>query len=297
MPNRVTPKIVLILIIITLLSLSISAVLFINCSLSSGVDNYLNFKQETSALEEVVEENRTFDAQNIKNITVITVSADVHLLTAETNDIDVTLAGKIAYDQEENPYVTLVGEIQNDDTLYLEVQHRPDIILGNSYLKLDIALPAEYAHNIKISTVSGNLNFSAIELDSFSCNSISGDLNGEKLIADNIELNSTSGTANIDEIRGDLIFESVSGNIKTSYKTFDSSIEANTTSGNLEFYLPKDASFHLLFETVSGNVSSDFPGKITHNSNQKLEEVVGQGENQVQVKTISGDVQIYKSDK
>ncbi len=293
MPNRVTPKIVLILIIITLLSLSISAVLFINGSLSSGVDNYLNFKQETSALEEVVDENRTFDAQNIKNIMVKTVSADVHLLTAGTNEIDVTLTGETSYDQEQNPYVTLVSEIQNDDTLYLEVQHRPGLNLKSIDLKLDIALPAEYAHNINISTISGNLDFSAIELDSFSYNSISGDLNGKKLSADNIELHFTSGTANINEINGDLSFESVSGDINTTYKTLDSNIEANTTSGNMVFYLPEDASFSLLFKTVSGNISTDFPGTITHSSNQKLEEVVGSGDNQVHIKTISGNVQIY----
>ena len=46
MLNRITPKIIIALIIIVLLSFGISAVLFYKGSLASGINNYLNFRPE-----------------------------------------------------------------------------------------------------------------------------------------------------------------------------------------------------------------------------------------------------------
>ncbi len=297
MLNRINPKIIIALIIITLLSFGISAVLFYNGSLSSGINNYLNFRHEITQdlnLEQTIDEKLTFPAENIKHIVVKTVSADVNLINDETGEIYVSLSGETAYDQDQNPYVTLSGESKNDTTLYLEVRHRPGLNLPSSNLKLDIVLPAEYSHNISVSTVSGNLNIPDLDLESFNYQSISGDMKGEKLTADKIILNLTSGTADIDEIKGELCFESISGSIKTAYKTFANNIDARTTSGDMVFYLPPDASFRLIFQTVSGEVQTDFPGTMVSSSRRELEEVVSQGDNMINVETVSGNVQLKK---
>ncbi len=291
--KSITPKIIIALIIITFLSFGISAVLFYNGSLSSGINNYLNFRHEiVQGLEHTIDEKLTLPSENIEYIVVKTVSADVNLINAETGAISVALSGETAYDQNHNPYVTLAGEIQDDTTLYLEVRHRPGFNLPSSNLKLDIVLPAEYSHNISVSTVSGNLNIPELNLESFNYQSISGDMKGERLTADKIKLNFTSGTADINEMNGDLNFESISGNIKTSYKTLASNIDAKTTSGNMVFYLPPDASFRLIFQTVSGEVQTDFPGTMVSSSRRKLEEVVGGGDNKINVETVSGNVQL-----
>ncbi|KUG04275.1 hypothetical protein ASZ90_018282 [hydrocarbon metagenome] len=295
MLNRITPKIIIALIIITLLSFGISAVLFYNGSLSSGINNYLNFRHEIMQDPEgTIDEKLTFPAENIKYIVVRTVSTDVKFINAETGEINVNLSGDTLYDQNQNPYVTLVGEIQNDTTLYLEVRHRPGLNLRSSNLNLDIGLPGEYSHNISVSTVSGSLNVSELELESFDYKSISGNMKAEKLIADKITLNFTSGTADINEMNGDLIFESVSGNFRAAYKTLASNIEARTTSGDIELYLPQDASFRLLFQTVSGEVKTAFPGTMVSSSRQKFEELVGQGDNKINIHTVSGNVQLKK---
>lgn len=235
-------------------------------------------------------ENRQFNPAGIEQIIVRTVSSDIQLTAVESQQIDISLTGETDCDQEQNPYVTLLSEVQNDNTLYIEVQHRPGISGNSSNLLLDLLLPEHFSPELTVTTVSGNLQFSALDLNGFTCQSISGSIQGDKLQAENIKLESTSGNACISDINGHLTFDSVSGDIEVGCQVLSHNIRASTTSGQVVFRLPSDASFRLLCETVSGKISTDFPDPISHSSGRRLEQTVNTGENQINIQTISGSI-------
>jgi hypothetical protein len=93
------------------------------------------------------------------------------------------------------------------------------------------------------------------------------------------------------------------GNLAISYDWWEPgrfSVQANLTRGNAWAFLPSDAAFHLVAETVRGKVASDFDNipvaRAVFPGVAKIDALVnGGGQAAIKVRTANGDIKIVEA--
>lgn len=180
--------------------------------------------------------------------------------------------------------------------------------------------------NISIDATSADVKLGGFELDRLNIDSTSGSAFVTDLSAGDFVFGSTSGDltlengsfgffsaqitsggvyvadvsagyAGFDGTSGDVVVEncsfgkveaeSTSGNISMSLSSVPSEFDADTTSGNVELFLPEDAEFELEFDRTSGELELDFAAVMRDD-----EYIVGSGRNEISIETTSGDAYI-----
>jgi len=71
-----------------------------------------------------------------------------------------------------------------------------------------------------------------------------------------------------------------------------SNMNIRTISGGVEINLSEDAQFYLKATTTSGNIETRFPIKMISSGRRDLEGIVGSDEKEINVSTISGDIDV-----
>lgn len=173
---------------------------------------------------------------------------------------------------------------------------------------------------VRLKSVSGEINLKSRSGD-INAKSVSGDVKIEGSAAHaSIEAQSISGGIDIEHIRGKLRAESVSGSIEIDDNNTLSGGQFNTTSGGIEFEgelagngdyefhsvsgdikleLPGTPAARFNASSLSGNIHANFgpkprrtseygPGKAWHYTS-------GEGDAQVSLRTMSGDIRIHAS--
>lgn len=239
---------------------------------------------------------KTFSLDNIKDINIDTIDDDVNIISTDAKDVKVHFHGTYSSNRDNIPYL----EAENlSGKLDISIEHPNTFILGFNHnlseLKLDIYLPKTYSGNIFTDTVSGNIKIENLNLSAFKLDTISGDLNASSLEAKESDLHSTSGNAVIKGFAGNLVFNSVSGDINVEYRSFNNNIKIDTTSGDAKIKLTENSMFGMEFDSVSGDVKSNFPISVDNGpGDHHAEVVIGDSNNKIQVDTTSGDLEINK---
>ena len=171
-----------------------------------------------------------------------------------------------------------------------------DVTLGDIELK-----------NLYIDSTSGNASVSNVTADSFAFGSTSGDLTAENCSLGRANIHTTSGCAYLTDIKasyagfdvisgdvtakncefGKVEAESTSGSFSMSLNNVPTEFDADSTSGNVELFLPENAEFELEFDPTSGELELDFPSVKRGD-----EYIVGSGRNEISIETTSGDAYI-----
>ena len=89
-----------------------------------------------------------------------------------------------------------------------------------------------------------------------------------------------------------IYLESLYGNIHI--KASLSSISVKTDSGDVFLYFSEGISCNLDMMTVSGEICSEFNSVIGNVGSRKIEWKIGQGEGNIEIKTISGNISLLK---
>lgn len=92
------------------------------------------------------------------------------------------------------------------------------------------------------------------------------------------------------------------GNLSVSYDWWEHgtfSVHANVVRGNAWAFLPSDAAFHLVAETLHGRLASDFDDTAAQTASagpEKIDTLVhGGGKAAIKVRTVNGDVKIVEA--
>ena len=101
----------------------------------------------------------------------------------------------------------------------------------------------------------------------------------------------------------DIDFTLRRGNLTVSYDWWEPrrfSVQAIVTRGNAWAFLPSDAAFHLVAETVHGKVASDFDdmpvAQAISRGAEKIDMLVhGGGQAAIKVRTANGDIKIVEA--
>ena len=130
-----------------------------------------------------------------------------------------------------------------------------------------------------------DMTFPEIDIE---CASAQINVNG--IIADKIELHSISGEINATGEFASLDVETTSGTAQvTNTAALIRQIDANTVSGNITVTIPQSIDgFYLEYETVSGEVNTDFN---TQSSGSSRRGILNYGNNstKIEAETVSGD--------
>ena len=176
-----------------------------------------------------------------------------------------------------------------------------------SVTSADMTLCGFDVDNLKIYSTSGYSFVSDVTAGTFIFESTSGDLTLENGSFGIFSADTTSGSVMLKETTSDRAgFDVISGNVTAENCSFGkveaestsgcfymslnevpAEFDADTTSGDVEIYLPENAEFNLEFEPTSGDLMLDFAAVMRGD-----EYIVGSGRNEISIETTSGDAYI-----
>jgi lia operon protein LiaG len=261
---------------------------------------------------EQVDDSKTFETEDINKITMNITSTDINIIPSEDEYIKVHFYGEVSTNR--NRDIPSLVAYKSGDELRIEIIKPKTVFIGINIwrTKLDVYIPEDSLELLNIDAVSSDIEVSDLKVGEFEYTGVSGDLKGEMILADNIKANTTSGDIDIDSYTGDLNIHVISGdlvlkdgslsdNIELTTISGDiyieqedsSSMNINTTSGDVGIKISEDAGFYLKANTVSGEIDNRFPIEITSSGRRNLQGKVGSGEKEIVVSTTSGDIKIY----
>ncbi|WP_100332223.1 LiaG family protein [Bacillus xiapuensis] len=183
---------------------------------------------------------------------------------------------------------------------------------------LTIYIPKDYQHDLELSVGSGHLQFAGdspsrpMKLDTMSLEMSSGDVKLQNLETSAFKYEGSSGQLTIDsfttkegrfdldsgDVRlvryaGPLNGDLASGHMKVAMDQLAGDINLDLNSGNAQLDLPDHADFMLKGDTVSGDITCDFPLKNQTSKSGTISGTHGSGTYQINVSLASGDVKIH----
>ena len=213
-------------------------------------------------------------SSSIKAVELSCISADINITQTDGDEMQVHLYGD---------YASVGGEIELDiqsvgSTIKVIVKYPRNTGTYSNDLVLDIQLPQQYNQDIKISSVSSDIEFE-----------------GETMMLDTFEVKTVSGAINFNTLYAKSVrVETVSGDVMlTTMVNPDLTVE--TVSGDVQIVLEGDKEFYVDYSTISGDFECDIPLNIKSQTRGGFEGYSG-NENAVrfEVGTISGDFVIIE---
>lgn len=250
-------------------------------------------------------------AGKIKNINVNWLDGSVTLTAADTSQVTVKETSNKKLRKEEQLHYYLKG-----DTLLIEYRGPGKNIISafGSGLskKLEIQIPREHASSlgeILVDGVSSDISLDDLKTKKLSLDNVSGDITLKNTETDTLAADTTSGSlhstnltvnhnADTSTTSGDVILDgsvkaadhdSVSGDLRITSSVCPEKVQADTTSGSVILNIPDNAGFTVDYDTVSGDLETDFPttGSDSHHTYES-------GQSQFRLSTVSGDISISK---
>ncbi|MDF2985985.1 MAG: rane protein-like protein [Eubacterium sp.] len=156
----------------------------------------------------------------------------------------------------------------------------------------DIALSELASNKVSVETSSGNIQLATISAE-LNLNTVSGDVTISEVISDKLSVETSSGNIHLNTISAEMNLNSVSGDISVACKELKNDLTANSISGSVKLKLPDKADFKLKAQSGSGTISNSFSMMQTKSGNRNtLEGVVNSGNYQIDLATVSGDINI-----
>lgn len=295
-------NVVLILVIVMLASFLLAGVLGATVAPFWG-HSVLNLNMES------VDETFEFPLEGLSAIEAETVNTEINIIPVEGDTVKVHLYGEATEGVLQEEFARLSGS-----RLTVSVRPRSGRNVNTQLrLTLDMYVPAKYTETLRADTVSGNMKVTELHLKDLEFKTVSGDLTASNMEADRFQFTSVSGNLHVRLFRseesdfkstsgdfdasgftGDITARTVSGNLEVEYSEFDYDVSLDTTSGNTKLTLPEDSQFSVSLSTVSGKVNSEFPITVHATSRSGFEGNVGEEDNEIEVKSVSGDVNLYQ---
>ena len=164
----------------------------------------------------------------------------------------------------------------------------------------------------QLSTLSGSILANDIN-DDLRANSASGsvvvsDIKGDVRISalsgstqirkpgGRVEATTASGSVDVEDATKDVRAQAMSGRINVQGDPASNSFwELKTASGSVQLGVPKNASFHLAADAVSGAIRTDIPVVVEEQGKHSLRARIGNGGGRVEVHTVSGEIRVSAS--
>ncbi len=244
-----------------------------------------NGGKSSGTIDEMVEAS----VSGVGTIRINGVSDDVQVVNTSGDVIKVTLKGD---------YSSLTG--YKPPTLELEDKGNKLEISVKYYAQMNISmrrrtdftvyLPDQYKESFQVHVVSADVSIEERDLKELVVNTVSGDLTANDIMADRIAVSTTSGEAHLEDIQGELDFNTTSGDLNATFTALTGDIYVDGVSSDIRLNLPDKSGFQVDYNTVSGDFNMAHEGTIR--GKKDIEAQVGGGDHMVEVSTVSGDLSI-----
>ncbi len=143
-------------------------------------------------------------------------------------------------------------------------------------------------NELKFDNVSGKVNLNGLNCKTkINVNTVSGDVSLQKVLAKDLNVDSVSGSIVAIGNISMLNLNTVSGDVKLTLDNLPSQLDCETVSGDIAVKIPDNDGFRVSFDTVSGNLSTNFEASIS-----KKEIIYKNGGTNLDFETVSGDLKI-----
>lgn len=169
----------------------------------------------------------------------------------------------------------------------------PASLLGSlNELQIDsvsasIDVDGVYGDKVKLDSVSGAIDCAKVTCDELKLSSTSGRLVCERCTVQELSLNNVSGNIRAGGAFKSVSADTVSGEVRIVSTIVPNEIEGDSVSGNMTILLPEDAGFTAKLDSVSGELTCEFPGTL---SDKKI--VCGDGSASYRFDSVSGSIRI-----
>lgn len=280
-------KLVIWLVVIMVVSFTLSGYFFNQFGLDlNGNDVALWFSNSSDRDWQILEEEDV-DFSDIKQLQIETLSADV-IFQSQNDDESSTvqLAGSAPDDA-----VDLELQAEND-ALTIDVV-RADGLLAIQNLQVIIRMPSQKFENVIIETTSGDSDLEFLLADVLTVQTTSGDIEATSLKVNNVNINTESGDIHLSSLTGNLDLKTTSGDVYGYYEAFEDQVSIQTVSGDVHLTFEEPIDFELNFKTTSGDSDIGVPVQIKKSSgSHDLKAISGEGNNPINIETVSGDLRI-----
>lgn len=263
----------------------------------SGCKFNVSFVNNYPDADKYVSGDTTYDATKVSTIDISWISGDITVVETDGDTLNVTENSSSLTDAQK------VHTYLDGDTLKVKFCESGYIkSIDSKYKKVVVEIPADC--NLKVDTVSANVNLGDLTASDISVNSVSGSVIGNSVETKKVDYDSTSGALKIsnlkcDEVEMDTVsgnftsdavvlekfdFDSTSGSVNISDFTFDS-FEMDTVSGNAVLDVADDFGVTVDKDSVSG----DFKSNLDFTKDGK-KFVFGDGSATVSFDSTSGDL-------
>lgn len=180
--------------------------------------------------EEVSDDFKSADRLEFKG-----VIEDIRVIIGEEERLKAVLYGQVPGNYDNVPKLQLKKRKNN---YFIEVKYKKNKVdLPKGSLKLDLYIPGHYKGGFSVDTYSGNVEIADWNNTDILINTVSGSIHGENLES------------------GNLVAQSVSGNIELSDIICLGTIDARSTSGNV--FANNVEAKNIQSASVSGTISVD----------------------------------------
>lgn len=153
----------------------------------------------------------------------------------------------------------------------------------------DIDISGFESKEMDFETVSGQVDIKDLITKTLDMEGVSGDIKGTGIQANILNVEVVSGSTHMEGVFEKAELEAVSGDLKLGCDSFIQEVNAETVSGDITLYIPKDNGFSAELDSVSGDLNTEF--SVNGKGDTK---VYGDGNAEFDFETVSGDVWIRK---
>ena len=137
---------------------------------------------------------------------------------------------------------------------------------------------------------------SNVDLDSIE--TVNGDVVIESVDGE-VTASTVNGTVSVSGVSSDVDLETVNGGIKAVFNELGDGqrVKADTVNGKIAIYLPEDASARIVAETVNGSIDADDFGLVVEKGfvGRDLSGEIGSGDASVSLDAVNGSIRIKKN--
>jgi len=286
----------------------ILAILMMTVSLAGNIFAALDRVAEVKEESFILENNGSFSLANVAGI--------IEVNSWDKEEVKMMATKSISSWGTDDPQ-ELLNKIEIEITSQpknLKIHTRYPVLSWVKNVRVDYQLWIPETASVQLESVSGNIQMTD-HLNRVYAKTVSGNIKLNN-IKGNAEIKTVSGKVNAGQIKGDIKASSVSGNlifrncegrfsslhstsgaIEAELLTLDedaSGMSLGTVSGDINLYLPDDASFDLYIKTVSGEINTRFKVLVESVKKNQLRGEVDTGGIDIELKTISGDISLGK---
>lgn len=151
---------------------------------------------------------------------------------------------------------------------------------------LVVTVPRDWICNeLDITSVSSRVEVSELKITDFDLENVSGRCTFTACTVDTASFTTVSGDVTFEGAVDNLDCESVSGNCNLTVNNTPRRIDMDSVSGDLIIMLPADTGFTASLDSVSGDISTEFPTTVSRGNH-----TYGDGHCRIDADTVSGNV-------